>query len=140
MAWFAKCHQVFFVMCSTLGERLYMMDMFCSHKPSFLPASLTERMVMDVSVTNNLPSSPVPFLCFLVPSVALVLPVHLPLVLLAVPSLCQVGTAGISTWSLWFSRHFILHSKSPGLIRGLGSFYFFRQYNNNIGTIYHSLS
>lgn len=72
-----------------------------------LQALLTQRVLPDVPVTDTLPRSAVPFLCFRVTAVTVVLPCVRPFVCRAVKFtvLGKVGAPVHAAGPLWFLRH-----------------------------------
>ena len=55
----AEAHKIVPCVCATLGDGLLVMHLFRRDKPTFLFATLTERMLCDVSVTDSFPRTAV---------------------------------------------------------------------------------
>lgn len=83
-----------------------MVDFLYRYQDSLLEAELTERMLFDVSGTDNLPVLSVPTLRrFVVTSILFILCVPFLLVLLTVPAFCQPRAPRLRTGFLWFAWH-----------------------------------
>ena len=82
-----------------------MVDFFNSNVASFLQASLAERMLVDVAVTDSFPSPAVTLAGGVATLELLVVLFHDLGVLLAVNTVGQVRAAGKSARSLWFPWH-----------------------------------
>lgn len=82
-----------------------MVDVFYSCQDTLCKALLTERVQLYITGTNLLPSWTIAFILFVLPAVMLVLLIGYFLMLLAIQTVRQLRTAGISTGFLWFSWH-----------------------------------
>lgn len=100
---FAQGDEIVFIMRSTLGEWALMVYLLGCNVASVLQALLTQWVGRSIAVADAFPSSAVALLGSRVTVVAFI-PLGLQLgVLLTEAPVCQVGAAGIGTWSLWFS-------------------------------------
>ena len=92
------------------------MYVFYSRQDTLCKAILTERMQLYITGTNLLPSRAVAFVFLISPAVLFIQLIDYFLMLLAVQSVRQLRTAGISTgllWFLWHRIHFLFgHRKS----------------------------
>lgn len=86
-----------------------MMDMLHRCQKTFCKALLTERMRVSVLLSDPSPCSAVPLLGLGITSVSFVVPVHLTLVFLTVPSVGKPRTAGVGTGTLCSHRHGFFH-------------------------------
>ena len=82
-----------------------MMNFFCRNKPAVLFAYLAERMLTDVSITDSFPGTAVLLVDVRVTLVLVVLSAGYGSVVGTILPICEVGTAGIRTWSLGFCWH-----------------------------------
>ena len=112
-----EAHKVVPCVSAALGNRDFMMHFLCRNKSAFLFATLTKRMLCDVSVSYAFPCTAV-----LLVDVwgTLVLVVLFPCdgcVLLTVLPVSKVGTAGVRTRSFGSAWHWFTsisgHKKSP---------------------------
>lgn len=111
----AQRDQVVPRVCTALGKRYDVMHLLDRHHDPTLKTLLTKRMLICIGCTDTAPSPSVPTAYSRIPVVLLVAGILLFLMLLAVSSVCQVGTARPRTWSLRFIRHLptSIHNKSP---------------------------
>jgi hypothetical protein len=61
VAGFTKCHEVTLLIAAALGEREDVVYLFSRSKPALLLTFLTERMRLDVTVTDAFPGTTVSF-------------------------------------------------------------------------------
>lgn len=135
MAAGTQAPQIALIVRAAVGDRLHMMDEGC-HACSLQPkALLAERMHCDVSVTNFLPRTSVPFVLIVAAGKMLVMPLHQAPMLLAVAHLAvgQVRTATVSAGAFGFRWHGIHlgNRKTSAGIAPLGGwfpFYIFVEY------------
>jgi len=98
---------------ASLTDRHNVVHLVHQRDPAFLKATLTQRVLPGVAVTDTLPGSAVFLVLVRSPHVEVVLAVCLFSMFLAITVLCQVGTAWVSTWLLRFSWH-VVHLLSSG--------------------------
>ena len=98
-------HKIVRCVCTTTGERDYVMDFLGWCNLSVLQTHLTKRMLCCVSVTDAFPSSAIPSFGFRVTPILFVALVLKLFVFFTEPSVCKFGTSGMRTRSLWFPRH-----------------------------------
>ena len=79
-------------------------------QPTSLLALLAERVRLDEAVADTLPRTTVPFVRLRLTLEMIVMLVRLSLMLWAVKTACQLRTAGMLAWSLWFSWHDVTSS------------------------------
>ena len=106
-----------------------MVDLLHRNEHSLLVAQLTERMHLDIRITDTFPGTSVPFLHCRVPSVLFIGLAVLLGMLLTETFLRQLWTAGVMTWVFWFPWHPVtsMYNKSPkGIILPLRLHLFFR--------------
>ena len=100
-----KCDQIGCVIRAAVSKRQPVMDLFGRNVEPTLKAQLTQWVLGDVTVTDALPCASVPALGLRAAVVFFVACVFLFLMLRAVPSVCQVRTAGEGAWPLGFPWH-----------------------------------
>jgi hypothetical protein len=105
MAGLAKGAKVGVIMCAAVGDRLDMMDFLGWNVPTVSKAALAKRMLLDVQVTDGMPTSTVNFVRVRAAAVLVVLTVRLRSMDFAVPVVGQVRTAGVSAGLLGFIGH-----------------------------------
>ena len=96
-----------------------MVDFLYRYQDSLLEAELTERMLFDVSIADDLPVLSVPPLSYnVITAVLFILCIPHLLVLLAVPlaRLDQFRATRVCAWMFWFCWHysFLLRSRVSG--------------------------
>ena len=92
-------------MSAAFGKRLLVMHLFGRYKFPVLLAQLTQRVLLDIGVTNPLPDTPVATPGLRIAVVSLVaLRFHL-CVFLTEPTVGKPWTAGVGTGSLGFTWH-----------------------------------
>ena len=83
-----------------------MVNNISKYNVSFFVTHFTQRMCLDIAVTNLLPLMPIAF-AWLIFSVVTLIPFILgTLMLLTVSTVRQLGATGIAAWFLRFSRHY----------------------------------
>ena len=90
---------------ASLTDRHDVMHLIHQRDPAFLKATLTQRVLPCVAVTDTLPGSAIFLVLVRCSHVQIVLTVCFDSMFLAVTVLCQVGTSGISTGFLRFPWH-----------------------------------
>lgn len=103
----AEGDEIASVVCAAVGKGQLMMHLFGRLVDTVLQALLAQWMLTHISVTDSLPRSAVPFLCFRVTAVVVVLVVGCLFMRRAV-KLTVVGkvrTARHTAWSFWFCWH-----------------------------------
>ena len=115
MTGYAERHQVAFVMCTTLRNRLDVMHKCCENISAMLFAHLTERMPRQMSVTDTSPHAAIPLVLIVATGKMLVMSLHDFLVRLTVATLPvrKVRTPRHAAGSLRLSRHCVSPSKKP---------------------------
>ena len=115
MARCAERHQIAFVMCTTLRNRLDVMHKCRKDVSSLLLAGLTKRMPRQVTVTDFLPRTSVSLMLIVATSEVVIMSLHDFLMRLTVATLpvCEVRTARHAAVSLRLSRHRAPPSKKP---------------------------
>lgn len=110
----AQRDQVASVVCSSLCKRNLVVNFFHRNNHTLLVAQFTERMCLDIRITDAFPGTSVPSLHCRVSSILLIRLVVLLGVFLTETVLRQLWTAGIMTWVFWFSWHPVtsMHNKS----------------------------
>ena len=93
------------VMCSTFRQRKLVVNLFNRDKHSLLVAQLTERVCLNIAVTDAFPRTSISFPCSSVTTVLLVTLVLFLLMFLAEPSFCQLRTSGMVARVLCFPWH-----------------------------------
>jgi hypothetical protein len=113
VAGFTKSHEVALLIAATLRERANVVHLLGRGKPTLFLALLTERMRLDVAVTDALPGTTIPFVGSGVAFVLVVLFCHnllmLGTVLLA---LGKPTAAGVGTGTFWFVWHGFTSSRA----------------------------
>jgi hypothetical protein len=106
MAGFTESHEVALLVAAALGEREDVVYLFGRCERSLLLTLFTERMELDVAVTDAFPGTTVSFIGIGVAFVPVVLSSHFFLMLGAVLlAVCKPTAAGVSTGTLWFVGH-----------------------------------
>ena len=111
----AERHQIAFVMCATVGERLDVMDKRRENVSALLFALLAERMPRQVSISNPAPYSAIPLVLIVPAREAVIMSLHDFLVRLTVATLSvrQVRAARHPAGTFRLSRHCTSPSKKP---------------------------
>lgn len=107
---------------STFRQRNLVVYLFNWNKHSLLIAQLTERMCLNIAVTDAFPRTSVSFPCSRVTTVLLVTLVFFPLVFLTEPSFRQLRTTGMVARVLCFPWHHCTSSFS-GIRKALTVFF-----------------
>ena len=107
MATGTQAPQIAFIIRSAIGKGLHMMHQGCHRRFPQSEALLAERMRRDVSVTDFLPRTSIPFVTVVATGEMLVVPLHEAPMFLAIARLAvgQIGTATVSTGAFWFRWH-----------------------------------
>ena len=105
MAGPTEANQIFFIMCSTLRQRLDVMNLFNGYNHTVFKTLLAERMCLCVLLSYPSPRFAVSLFGCRVSLVAFISFVLLLLMFFTIATVCQLRTAGIWTRFLWFSRH-----------------------------------
>ena len=92
----AQRHEIVGTAATTFGERKDVVDFLSRRKLALLLTLLAERVRFDVTVTDTLPRTAVPFLLYRIAVVLFVLLVNELLMLLAVAAGHQLRAAGIA--------------------------------------------
>ena len=100
-------HQIVFIIGAASGDRLLVMHQLCHHILPMLLAHLTQRMLMNIAVTDFLPRIAVPLVLVIDTGKVFVVTFHHLAMVFTVTALvvCQLWAATIPTGSLWFSWH-----------------------------------
>ena len=103
----AKRHEITLVMRAAIAERLDVMHERRRDEASVRSAHLTQRLSCQMSVTNLSPRTAVPLVLSVAASEAFVVPLHRPLVLIAVAALPvrKIGTTCHAARTFRFPRH-----------------------------------
>ena len=103
----AKRHEIALVMRAAIAERLDVMHERRRDEASVRSAHLTQRLSCQMSVTNLSPRAAVPLVLSVAASEAFVVPLHRPLVLIAVAALPvrKIGTTCHAARTFRFPRH-----------------------------------
>lgn len=133
----AKRDEILSAVVTALGQWLDMMHLFRFHQQTFFETQLTEWMLLNIFVTDTLPSTTVATLGFRIPVVLLVALVFSLLVFRTEASFRKVGAAGERTGTLGLAWHSVLLlwaiEKPPQIISTMALFIFaFRYYNDII--------
>jgi hypothetical protein len=121
---FTESHEIALLVAATLGERKDVVYLFGRGKLILLLTFLTERMRLDVAVTDAFPCTAVSFVGCRVTFVLIVMFVHCFLMLGTVLlAFSKPTAAGISTGTFWFVGHWFTslsgHKKShQGFLQG----------------------
>ena len=115
MARYAERHQIAFVMCTTLRNRLDVMHKCRKDVSALLLAGLTKRMPRQVTITDFLPRTSVSLMLIVATSEAVIMPLRDFLVRLAVTafSVREVRTACHTAGAFRLSWHCTSPSKKP---------------------------
>ena len=115
MARYTERHQITFLMCAAVREKLDVMHECRKNISPLLFAFLTEWMPCQMSVTNPTPQAAIPLGLIVPAREAVIMPLHDFLVRLAVAafSVRKVRTARHAAGSLRLSRHRAPPSKKP---------------------------
>jgi hypothetical protein len=106
VAGFTKSHEIALLVTTTFGKRKDVVYLFGRSELTLLLTFLTERMRLDVAVTNAFPSTAVSFVGERVTFILVVMFVHCLLMLGTVLlTFSKPTAAGISTRTLWFVGH-----------------------------------
>jgi hypothetical protein len=106
MTGFTKSHEVTLLIASALGERKDVVYLFGRSELTLLLTFLTERMRLDVTVTDTLPCTTVSFVGGRVTFILVVVFVHCFLMLGTVLlTFSKPTAAGVNTGTLWFVGH-----------------------------------
>lgn len=133
----AKRDKVLTAVVTTFRQWLDMMHLFRFHQQTFLETQLTEWMLLNILVTDTLPSTTVATLGLRIPVELLVALVLLLLVFGTEASIRKVRAAGEGTGALWFGWHSVLLlwviEKPPQMVSTMALCIFaFRYYNDII--------
>ena len=110
MAALAKRHEISRVVSAAVCQRQDVMHFLSERQSAFLFALLTNRMRLDIELTNAPPSSTVPLACVWITMVFVVMSlVGLP-VLIAEPAVGQPAAIWVRARTLWFSWHVTLQA------------------------------
>ena len=140
----AQRHQIICVVGATVTEREDVMHFLGGCQFALLLTFFTQRMRLDVAVTDPFPSPAIAFVGLRLALKMIVMAYCLPLMLGAIKAVGQLGAAGILARSLWFLWHgfaSLEHEKSPRRFPHEGSQPFFSgNYNDIIWQGYQSMS
>ena len=112
----AKGNQITSCVSATLRQRYLMMDFLCWYQLALLLAPLTQWVLLNIAVTDTLPS---PSISTAYSRVSVILLIALGFsfyVFLTEPTICKPWTAGVRTRALGFLWHRFTslgHKKSP---------------------------
>jgi len=106
----AQRHEIVGTAATTFGERKDVVDLLGRRQLALLLTLLAERVRFDVTVTDTLPSTTIPFIRLRLTLEMVVMVICLSLVLRAVKSVRQLRTAGVLARSLRFSGHDVTSS------------------------------
>ena len=125
----AQRHEIVGTAATTFGERENMVHLLGGCQLTMLPTLFAQWMRLDISVAYAFPCTTISFVGFRLTLEMIIMTRCLPLMLRAIQSVRQLGTAGVLTRPLWFLRHEVTslgHNKSPGglLPRGSALFWF----------------
>ena len=115
----AQAPKIALVIRAAIDKGLHMMHQRCHRRFPQPKALLAERMRRDISVTNFLPRTSVPFMLIVATGEMLVMPLHQASMFFAVarPAVGQIGTATVSAGAFrfrWHGHHLDFgHEKSP---------------------------
>jgi hypothetical protein len=117
---FTESHEIALLVAATLGERKNVVYLFGRGKLILLLTFLTERMRLDVAVTDAFPCTAVSLVGSRVTFVLIVMFVHCLFMLGTVlPAFSKPTAAGVSTRTFWFVWHgftsFGAKQKPPGI-------------------------
>jgi len=121
---FTKSHEIALLIAAALRERANVVHFLGRGKPILFLTLFTERMRLDVTVTDTLPSTTVSLVGSRVTFVLIVMFVHCFLMLGTVLlAFSKPTAAGISTGTFWFVGHWFTslsgHKKShQGFLQG----------------------
>ena len=108
VAGFTKSHEIALLVAAAFRERKDVVYLLGGRKPALLLAFLTERMRLDVAVSDTLPGTTVPFVGGGVAFVLVVLFCNNLLMLGAVLlALSKPTAAGVGTWTFGFVWHWV---------------------------------
>ena len=105
MAWLTESNQILCIVCSTLWQRLDVMNLFNGYNHTVFKTLLAERVCLCVLLSYFSPRFTVPLFGCRVTLIFFISFILLLLMFLTVSSVCQLRTAGIWTRFLWFSWH-----------------------------------
>jgi hypothetical protein len=100
-----QTHQVGLIMRTTITKRQDMMNFLCRFHTPFLLALFTQRVLMNVMVTDPFPGPAIAFSGCWVTIVPLITSGFLFDMFFTEPTRCQLGTARVRAGSLWFGWH-----------------------------------
>ena len=106
----AQRHQIICVVGAAVTEREDVMHFLGGCQPALLLTFLTKRVRLDVAVADALPRTTIPYIRLRLTLEMIVMIIRLSLMLWAVKTACQLRTAGMLAWSLWFSWHDVTSS------------------------------
>ena len=92
-------------MCAAFSKRELVVDLLGGNVEPALKALLTQRMLGDIAVSDTLPSTSIPAFGLRTAVIFFIACVFLLLMHRTVPTVSQVGTAGIGAGPLWFPWH-----------------------------------
>ena len=113
MAGPTEANQIFFIMCSTLRQRLDVMNLFNGYNHTVFKTLLAERMCLCVLLSYPSPRFAVSLFGCRVSFIAFISFVLLLLMFFTIATVCQLRTAGIRTRFLWSPWHLAFHSLFP---------------------------
>ena len=94
-------------MCAAFSKRELVVDLFGRNVEPVLKALLTQRVLGDIAVSDTLPSTSIPAFGLRTAVIFFIACVFLFLMHRTVPTVSQVGTAGIGAGPLGFPWHLI---------------------------------
>jgi hypothetical protein len=130
---FTEGHEIVLLIAAAFGERKDVVYLFGRSELTLFLTLFTERMRLDVAVTDTLPSTTVSLVGSRVTFVLIVMFVHCLFMLGTVlPAFSKPTAAGVSTRTLWFVRHRFTslsgHKKSPCRVdpaKAIGTYFVF---------------
>ena len=106
----AESHEIVHSVSPATRQRKDVVDFLGGSQLALLLALLAERVCLDKAVADTLPRTTVPFVRLRLTLEMIVMIIRLSLMLWAVKTACQLRTAGMLAWSLWFSWHDVTSS------------------------------
>ena len=105
MARLTQSDKIIPCMCSTFGQRLFVVYFLGGCQFAFLLAQLTQRVLLDIPVSDALPGAAIPAAYSRVTVILLIAFGFRLGVLLAEPAIRQLGASGVRTGELGFFWH-----------------------------------
>ena len=99
-----------YVVGAAARQREHMVNFLGGRQLTSLLAFLTKRVRLDEAVADTLPRTTIPFIRLRLTLEMVIMIIRLSLMLRAVKTACQLRTAGMLAWSLWFSWHDVTSS------------------------------